>query len=91
VKAILQALLFCKEFHLHHVIIESDCSIAVGWVSSNLNRPWKLRDDLSTIDRLREEVDCINVNHIYREANMLADYFAKSGCNRIRNIWSYRG
>lgn len=79
VKAILNALLFCKQFQFRHVIIESDSSLVVGWVASNHNRQWKLCQDLLQIDLLMKEVDCLCVNHIFREANTLADHLAKSG------------
>ncbi|XP_057451866.1 uncharacterized protein LOC130743649 [Lotus japonicus] len=34
VKAILQALIFCREHQLQHILIESDSTLAVGWISS---------------------------------------------------------
>lgn len=89
VKAILQALIFCKQYHLRHIQIESDSTIAVGWTLNQVNRPWKLIQDLNLIDALCVEVDCISISHIYRESNPLADYLAKSGCWRELHIWSY--
>lgn len=39
VKAILYALIFCKQHMLRHITIESDSMLAVGWVFSHDNRP----------------------------------------------------
>lgn len=87
VKAIRKALLFCKQFHYRNVLIESDSTLAVGWVASVHNRPWKLCQDLIQIDLLMSEVECLGVSHIYREANTMADHLAKSGCRRLFPIW----
>lgn len=89
VKAILQALIFCKQHQLQHILIESDSTLAVGWISKQENRPWKLIQDLNLIDALCLEVDSIGIKHIYRESNPLADYLAKSGCWREHEIWSF--
>lgn len=88
VKAILHALIFCPHFHLKHILIESDFALAVSWVNNKVNRPWKLIQDLNLIDLLCIVVDCLGVNHIFRESNHLADYLAKSGCYRENEIWS---
>lgn len=87
VQAILHALLFCREFQLKDVIIESDSSLAVGWVERKQNRPWKLLGELNLIDRYMLEVNCVGVLHIFWEANSDADELAKSGCDRDTPIW----
>lgn len=57
VRAILQALLFCKEYQVSRVLIELDSTLVVGWVTSQNNRPWKLLRVLLQIDRLMQEVE----------------------------------
>lgn len=79
-KAIRFALEFCKEFGVNHVVIESDTALAVGWALLLENPPWKLASDLNLIDHLGLEVDCL-ICHIYMEANYVADFFDKSGCD----------
>lgn len=65
VNAILQALLFCKEFNFKRVQIDCDSTLAVGWIQSKKNRPWALLNDLNRIDLLKTEGE--------------ADFLAKSG------------
>lgn len=88
VKAILHALMFCHQFQLRHILIESDSALAVGWVNNKVNRPWKVIQDLNLIDSLCVEVDCLGISHIFRESNHLADYLAKTGCSRQTEIWA---
>lgn len=78
VKVILHALIFCYQFQLNHVFIERDSSLAVIWVNCKLNRQWKLIQDINLIGLLCIEVDCIGVNHVYRESNHIADYLVQS-------------
>ncbi|XP_057451736.1 uncharacterized protein LOC130743503 [Lotus japonicus] len=87
VKAILKALIFCQHHNLKDIIIDSDSTTAVGWVTIKTNRPWKLLNDLNQIDFLMLEVHCLGVFHIYREANSSADNLAKAGCNRSNTLW----
>lgn len=81
------ALLFCQHFLLSNITIERDCSLAVGWVNSTANRPWALSNELNQIDFLLSQVNCISVQHIYREANDLADKLAKEGVSRESPLW----
>lgn len=87
VRAILKALIFCQQYNLKEIIIESDSTTAVGWVSIKSNRPWKLLNELNQIDFLMLEVRCLGVFHIYREANSSADKLAKADCNRTNTLW----
>lgn len=82
IKAILTALLFCKKHGFRHVIVESDSTLAVGWVMLKSNRQWKLLSELNSIDRLMIEVDCLGVFHVFMEGNIDADNLAKQGCDR---------
>ncbi|XP_057458901.1 uncharacterized protein LOC130749544 [Lotus japonicus] len=87
-KAILNALIFCKQFQVRNLIIESDSALTVEWVNSDQNRPWKLNQDLIQLDMRMSDVGCLGVNHIYREANNHADKLAKSGAHRANRIWA---
>lgn len=90
VKTILQALIFCQQHHLKHILIESDSTLAVGWVSKQANRPWRLIQG-NLIDALCVEIDCLGIKHIFRESNSSADYLAKSGVHKEINLWSFFG
>ncbi|XP_057452783.1 uncharacterized protein LOC130744629 [Lotus japonicus] len=89
IKAIRMALKFCKEFGVRQVLIESDSTLAVGWVNRRSLRPWKLLSDLHVIDLLKPEVECVDVYHVYREVNVQADFLAKSGCDREEDLRVY--
>ena len=64
--AIKEAFLFCKQYSVGNVLLESDSSLAVGWVNSNRNRPPKLINILNEIDWLRSDGNVISIVHIYR-------------------------
>lgn len=87
VKAILQGLLFCQQFLFRNVIVESDATIAIGWVISKDKRPWKLMNELNQIDLLMTEINCLGIRHTYREGNTIADYLANKGCEIQDPIW----
>src|ERR1044072_4786886 len=87
VKAVLNALLFCRELSLQELLIESHSTLTVGWINCKSNRPWKLRHDLNMIDYLLLEVNCLAVSHIYREANGVTDNLAEEGCDRVPPLW----
>lgn len=87
VKAILHGLLFCQQFLFKNVILESDSTIAIGWVLSRDKRPWKLLNELNQIDYLLHEVNCLEVRHTFREANSEADLLANTGCETNAPVW----
>ncbi|XP_057418209.1 uncharacterized protein LOC130712390 [Lotus japonicus] len=81
--AILEVLQFCKEHGIRNLVIESDSTLVVSWVNNSSNRPWKLRNELNLIDNLCEELAVVAVDHIFREANPIADHLSKSGVERL--------
>lgn len=87
VKAILHALIFCHQFLLSNIVIESDSTLALGWVLSQERRPFTLLNDLNHIDYLARQVNCLGFHHVFREANDEADKLAKEGCNRDDFLW----
>lgn len=87
VKAILQGLIFCQQFLFRNIILESDSTVAIGWVISKDKRPWKLRNELNKIDLLMREVNCLEIRHTYREGNTDADLLANKGCESDSPIW----
>ncbi|XP_057450751.1 uncharacterized protein LOC130742662 [Lotus japonicus] len=91
VLAILYALLFCHQFQVFSVDIESDSTLAVGWVKGEKMRPWKLTNELNLIDYLMPVVSCNGVNHILREGNTEANELAKLGCLSVEPVWLFQG
>ncbi|XP_057419024.1 uncharacterized protein LOC130713256 [Lotus japonicus] len=89
VVAIHEALSLCQQHLIHNIIIESDSSLAVGWVNCRRNRPWKLRGILNQIDILIPLVNCLEIRHIFREANSEADALAKRGSNNPRPLYYF--
>lgn len=43
--------------------------------------------DLNQFDFLRQEVNCFEIRHTFRESNSLADYLANKGCERSETSW----
>ena len=80
------ALLICQLFVIRNVVLESDSMVAVSWVNNKKNRPWKLQNYLNHIDHLAKEVNCLQIKHVMREANVLADYLAKRGSSQALPI-----
>ncbi|XP_057425669.1 uncharacterized protein LOC130719035 [Lotus japonicus] len=71
------------------VLIESDSTLAIGWTLNSHRRPWKLQQIFNQIDYLWELVSCVGIQHILREGNGVADFWAKQGCGRSDVIWSF--
>lgn len=86
-QAIVHALVFCQQYGIHNVLIESDCSLVVGWVRNVNARPWSLHQVFNRIDFLMPLVNCLGVCHILREGNSFADYLANQGCCIHDTIW----
>lgn len=78
-KEILNALLVCKHFSMGQLMIENHSSLAIEWICSKENRPWKLSNELNLIDALILEVGCIGISHIFREGNSMEDFLTKLG------------
>ena len=60
-----------------HIIFQ-----AVGWVCNKKNLPLRLMNDLNIIDNLMTQVDIIEMIHIFRETNSLANFLSKNGVSR---------
>lgn len=88
VRAIQHALIFCHQYLFRNIIIESDCTMAVGWVQSIETRPWRLISELNQIDMLMKEINCREIRNIYKESNFIADFLANKGCERLTPVWT---
>lgn len=83
VLAILHTLLFCQQYALFNVLIESDCLLVVGWVHNKSSRPWMMQNEFNLMDFLLQ----VGVVRLLREGNWFANFLAKGGCDRVEPIW----
>ncbi|XVF62081.1 hypothetical protein PTKIN_Ptkin08bG0188600 [Pterospermum kingtungense] len=70
-----------KWFDNHSLTIESDSSVAV--LNSPNSAPWRLRNFTNHIPNLLKRIPRVEVVHIYKECNMVADALAKDGVHRL--------
>ena len=83
IRKALQILSLKVELHNVNVIIESDSSNAVSWVSnSEVNYPWEFHYVQSLIDNLKATLHNVSFVHTMRENNFMADTLAKQGVYR---------
>lgn len=87
VKAIIYGLQFCQQFLFRNVILKSDSTTAIGWVILRDKRPWRLINELNRIDLLMKEMNCMEIRLTYREGNIVGDYLANKGCERMDPMW----
>ncbi|KAL4347296.1 hypothetical protein GQ457_17G024020 [Hibiscus cannabinus] len=73
----------CHALLLLRVFIESDSLVAVSWVLEYERRPWTLWSWFRQIDFICTELVRVCFQHLYREANSLADALAKGGVERL--------
>ncbi|XVF38399.1 hypothetical protein REPUB_Repub20aG0098300 [Reevesia pubescens] len=68
------------------LVIESDCSNAVKWFNNNHLFPWRLKRFCPLIDSFKNSVLDWKIQHVVREANDVADAFAKEGACRTSDL-----
>jgi len=64
---------FCR------LIVEGDNSLVIAAFNRELEVPWRLKTVMQDIQILAQRAQFIQVTHIYREANMAADWLSKLG------------
>lgn len=76
-KAVYQALNFCINNGLTNVQLQTDSLVLKQMVTKKWKIPW---DMIEIIEAIQSKVQAIQFEmmHVYREANMLADYNSKS-------------
>ncbi|XP_040992478.1 14.7 kDa ribonuclease H-like protein [Juglans microcarpa x Juglans regia] len=77
-RALLDGLQLCKQLGLRDILVESDSTVIVGWLASRICRYWFLWDFWEEDRELGSELH-VQFHHIFREANMVADFLAKQG------------
>ncbi|XVE48614.1 hypothetical protein DITRI_Ditri01bG0015500 [Diplodiscus trichospermus] len=65
----------------HKIIIESESSNVVQWISSPSSAPWTVRNLIAHIENLKNQLNGWSIVHIFKEANEEADSLAKAGAH----------
>jgi len=71
----------------HRLVIEGDNAIVIGAFKKELQVPWRIKTIMRDIQVLAQQASFIQITHIYREANMAADWLSKLG-HSIAETWS---
>ena len=70
----------------YRLVIEGDNSMIIGAFNKELEVPWCIKTVMQDIQVLAQQTHFIQVIHIYREANMAADWLSKFG-HSITDTW----
>jgi len=70
----------------YRLAIEGDNSMVIGVFNKELQVPWRIKTIMQDIQVLAQQAYGIQVTHIYREANMSADWLSKFG-HSITDLW----
>ncbi|XVE61157.1 hypothetical protein DITRI_Ditri06bG0017300 [Diplodiscus trichospermus] len=54
----------------------------LGWITNPTFAPWRIRNFISHIETLKQQVPNWSILHILRESNEVADWLGKTGVNR---------
>lgn len=79
-KAVLEALKYCIRKKLNPVQLETDSLVLKNTINRNCRIPWDLVEIMEDIHNMLGKIT-VNVRHIFRESNQLADCKANSAVN----------
>ena len=82
VLAILESLWLFSRRYDGSLLIESDSSNAIAWVSNKKANPWKFQFHFNEIRELSTNMN-VTFRHVFRSANSMADVLAKRGIYRL--------
>ncbi|KAK4724581.1 hypothetical protein R3W88_027360 [Solanum pinnatisectum] len=74
--AILQALRYCNRNNLQNIIVETD---SLG-ITKMLRQEWRIPWGIQEIQELQQHAQA-HIQHVFREANNLADKLANEACD----------
>jgi len=66
--------------------IEGDNLIVIEALKGNSATPWQIKYIIQDVHDMLNQVKHAIINHIYREANMVADWLSKYGHSLLGNI-----
>ena len=61
------------------VLIEGDNSIVIQALQGRITVPWQIAGLTHDVSIYLSQLDHVSISHIYREANMAADWLSKAG------------
>ena len=67
--------------------VEGDNSLVIAAVSTNTGIPWRVRTVIHDIQHLFLQIPDSRITHVYREANLAADWLSKLG-HSITGTWT---
>lgn len=82
IQALLQGLLMCQRLGMSWLEIELDSRLVVDWVIQARCGVWYLKDFWEEIMQILDQMN-YSICQIYREANIVADFFAKKGVDGV--------
>jgi len=71
----------------HQLDIEGDNAVVIGALRREIDVPWQIRTIIEDLQSMLQQIVHSQVTHIYREANMAADWLSKFG-HSISDTWS---
>jgi len=78
--AVRDGLKYALEAGYRHIEVEGDNQVVLNAIQGRITSPWKISTLIEDIKNLSAGCEDISFKHIYREANMAADWVAKYGC-----------
>ena len=68
------------------IVVEGDNQLVIAAFNKELEVPWRIKTVMQDIQVLAQQTQFIQVTHIYREANMAANWLSKFG-HSITGTW----
>ncbi|KAH0651617.1 hypothetical protein KY285_031747 [Solanum tuberosum] len=81
VRAVWEALKYCISQRMSNVHMDTDSLILKNMIVKNWKIPWEFAEKMEDIHEMVTQIN-VNVQHIFREANQLADFVANTAINR---------
>jgi ribonuclease HI len=72
----LQAAILASHKRIH---IEGDSKLLIDCIKGNYATPWRAKTIVENIITLLQKFDFVKINHVYREANSVADALVTLG------------
>ena len=85
-RALRDGLVAALNYDFYNLEVEGGNSMVVGAFNKEIEVPWCIKTTIQDIQVLARQAQVIKVKHIYREANMVADWLSKFG-HSITDTW----
>ncbi|KAG6707971.1 hypothetical protein I3842_06G057300 [Carya illinoinensis] len=79
-RALFDGLKLAQQLGIRDILVESDSEVIVRWIQAGKCNLWYFWDFWDDIQRLFVDLQC-SIRHIFKKANMVADYLAKEGAS----------